>query len=40
MKLELSPQIFEEYTKAKFHKNQGIGSRLVSCRRTGWQTDR
>jgi len=39
MKLELSPQIFEKYTKAKIHKNLGSGSRLVSCGRTDGRLD-
>ena len=34
MKLEFSRQIFEKSTNIKFHQNQSIGSRVVSCGKT------
>jgi hypothetical protein len=43
MNLELSRQIFEEFSSVKFHKSQSSGSRVDSCERTdrqrGRQTD-
>jgi len=33
MKLEFSRQIFEKYSKIKFHENPSSGSRFVSCER-------
>jgi len=38
MKLEFSKQIFEKYSKSKFHENSYSGSR-VPCVRTNKQTD-
>jgi hypothetical protein len=38
IKLELSRQIFEKYSKMKFHENPSSGHRVLSCGRTGMQT--
>jgi len=40
MKFEFTRQIFEKYSNIKFHENASSGSRVVTCRRTGRQTDR
>ena len=41
MKLELSRQIFKEYSNInEFHENLCSGSRVVPCERTHGQTDR
>jgi len=34
MKLEFSRQIFDKYSKTKFHWNLSCGSRFVPCGRT------
>jgi hypothetical protein len=34
MKLEFSPQFFEEYSNIKFHENTSCGSRVVPCGQT------
>jgi len=34
MKLELSAQIFRNYSNIKFHENPPVGSRIVPCGRT------
>jgi len=39
MKLELSRQIFEKYSKIKFKENPSSGCRVVSWRRVGGRTD-
>jgi hypothetical protein len=39
MKSEFSPQIFEKYSIAKFHKNLSSDRRAVQCERAGGQTD-
>jgi len=39
MILEFSGQIFEKSSNIKYHKNQSIGSRVASCKRTDRLTD-
>jgi len=34
MKLEFPQQIFEKYSKIKFHENPSIRSRVIPCGRT------
>jgi len=38
-KIKYSRQIFEKYSRTKFHENQFIGSQVVPCRRTDGRTD-
>jgi hypothetical protein len=40
MKLEFSPQIFEEYSLVKFHEIPFGWNRIVPCGRVDVQTDR
>jgi hypothetical protein len=40
MELELFPQIFEKYSRIKFHEELSCGSGVVPCGRTDRQTDR
>ena len=40
MKLELSRQIFYEYSNIKFYENPFSGSRIVPCGRTDRRTHR
>jgi hypothetical protein len=39
MKIELSWQIFEEYSNVKFHENLFGGSGVISCGWTDGRTD-
>jgi len=38
MKFEFAQQIFENYSKVKFHGNPSYGSGVVPCGRTETQT--
>jgi hypothetical protein len=40
MKLEFSPQIFEQYSNIQFHKTPSIGNKVVPRKRRDGRTDR